>query len=286
MLAIVIPNWNGKRLLEKNLPAVLAAGADEVIVSDDGSTDGSVEFLKEKFPQVKLVVHRRLGFPGNCNEGVKKAKGEIVILLNTDVIPRKDFLKPLEKDFKDPKVFAVSFNESNWSWAKIKWVNGFVEHKPGPKVKTIHLSAWASGGSAAFRKTMWEELGGFDEVYSPFYWEDIDLSYRAWKRGYKVLWEPRAIVHHKHEETIKRFSKKYINFISQRNQLLFIWKNISDSEMIREHKIGLLRTIVKNPGYFKVFLASLLKLPQILPKRFREKKEAKISDREIFGKFK
>ena len=284
-VSIIIPNWNGKNLLEKNLPTVLATGADDVIVSDDGSTDESVEFLKKNFPQVKILAHKRLGFAGNCNRGVGVAKGEIVVLLNTDVIPEKDFLKPLKEDFQDPKVFAVSFNEPNLSWAKIKWVNGFVEHEPGPKIDKIHLSAWASGGSAAFRKTIWEKLGGFDEIYKPFYWEDLDLSYRAWKRGYEILWDPRAVVHHQHEETIKRFPQNYIRLISERNQLLFIWKNINNPKMMFEHKVWLGKRLLTTPGYWRPFLAALAKKPYILPRRFKECREKKVSDKEIFAQF-
>lgn len=284
-VSIVIPNWNGKKLLEKNLPAVLAAGADEVIVSDDDSADDSVEFLKDNFPQVKVIKHKRLGFAGNCNQGVKFTKGEVVILLNTDVVPEKDFIKPLEKDFSDPNVFAVSLGEPQWSWAKGEWVKGFVEHKPGEKTKVPHISFWASGGSGAFRKDIWNKLGGFDEIYNPFYWEDLDLSYRAWKRGYKVIWDPRSVVYHEHAQTISLFSKDYVRSISERNQLLFIWKNITSLNMMFEHKLNLTKRLLTNLGYWRPFLTALVKLLPILSRRFKEMREQRISDREIFAQF-
>lgn len=281
--SIVIPNWNGKVFLEKNLPAVLATKPDEIIVSDDNSTDGSVEFLKNNFPQVKVIHHKRLGFSGNCNFGVKNAQGEIVVLLNTDVIPEKDFLKTLEEDFKDSNVFAVSLHEPQWSWAKIFWKNGFVQHEPGSKNTDVHISAWASGGSAAFRKSMWEKLGGFDDLYKPFYWEDIDLSYRAWKRGYKVIWDPRSIVYHKHEGTISSFSKSYVRSVTERNQLLFIWKNIATPKMLIQHKLHLAKRLFVHPGYWKPFLMALVKLPRIF--LTREWRRRKLSDEEIFAQF-
>lgn len=284
--SIVIPNWNGKDLLEKNLPAVLAAaGAEEVIVADDGSTDGSIEFLKDNFPQIKVVEHERLGFVGNCNLGVKNVCGDIIILLNTDVMPEKDFLKPLEDDFNDPKVFAVSLNELQWSWAKGAWINGFVEHSPGAKTTTPHISFWASGGSGAFRKTIWDQLGGFDEIYNPFYWEDLDLSYRAWKRGYKIIWDPRSVVHHEHEGTIGNFKKDEVRLISERNQLLFIWKNINSPKMIIEHKFNLAKRLIIHPRYLKPFLMALVRLPKILFKKWQEWRSQKISDRKIFAQF-
>jgi GT2 family glycosyltransferase len=288
--SIVIPNWNGQKLLEKNLPKVLETGADEVIVVDNGSTDGSLKLLqkmKRKSSMVRTIeLKKNYGFSYACNLGVKEAKSEIVVLLNNDVVPEKGFFTPLVEDFQDPKVFAVSLGEPQWSWAKGKWIKGFVEHKPGPRTKTPHISFWASGGSAAFRKSIWEKLGGFDEIYKPFYWEDFDLSYRAWKRGYKVMWDPCSIVHHQHEETIRaKFSKRYVDFISQRNQLLFIWKNITTPKMMIEHKIYLWKRLLTQPRYWRTFLAALVRLPQILPARLKEFREKKVSDKEIFQKF-
>jgi len=285
--SIIIPNWNGRKLLEKNLPAVLATKPSEVIIVDDASPDDSNAFLEKNYSQVKLIKHQKnRGFAAGCNSGVKAAKGEIVVLLNLDVVPEKEALERILPSFNDEKVFAVSFNEPEWSWARILWRNGTVEHGPGPKSKETHISAWASGGSAAFRKSIWEELGGFDEIYKPFYWEDTDLSYRAWKRGYKVLWEPKAVVQHQHEAIIgEHFPQKYIDFISERNRLLFIWKNITDWKMIIEHKFYLLPWLIK-PGHLKSLMAAKLKLPQVFVERIKEGREKKVADREIFEQFK
>lgn len=291
-VSIIIPNWNGRKLLQKNLPAVFEVIGNmqdvrcEIIIVDDASPDDSNEFLEKNYPQVKIVRHQKnLGFAAACNSGVKEAKGEIVVLLNLDVVPEKDCLKYALPHFKNPEVFAVSFHEPNWSWARIFWQHGFVEHEPGPKSERVHISAWASGGSATFRRAMWAELGGFDEIYKPFYWEDIDLGYRAWKRGYKILWEPKAIVHHEHEAIIgKHFSRAYIDFVSRRNQLIFIWKNITDPKMILEHKLWTLWNL-RNPGFWKPVLATKAKFPWILSRKFKEWQETKISDREVFAQF-
>jgi GT2 family glycosyltransferase len=295
--SIVIPSWNGEKLLKKNLPAVLKTGADEVIVVDDGSTDGSRKYIKKltnyelrisglKRLRIRAVFNKKnLGFAASVNRGVKVAKGDIVVLLNNDVVPEEDFLKPLEKDFQDPKVFAVSLGEPQWSWAKGKWVKGFIEHEPGEKTKVPHISFWASGGSGAFRKGIWGKLGGMDNLYHPFYWEDVDLSYRAWKRGYKVVWDPKAVVYHKHEGTISRFPKKYVSLIVERNRLLFIWKNITSNKMILEHKFWLFKKLLTSPGYWRPFLMACLKFPSVLKRRFKEIKEVKIKDEDVFSQF-
>jgi len=286
--SIVIPNWNGQKLLEKNLPAVLSTGAQEVIIIDNGSTDNSLQLIDSlKSPKIKVIKNQKnLGFAKAANQGVSAAKNEIVVLLNNDVVPEKDFLKPLIKDFEDSQVFAVSLNEPQFSWAKGKWVGGFVEHQPGPKTKNPHISFWASGGSGAFRKEIWEKLGGLDEIFQPFYWEDIDLSYRAWKRGYRILWEPRSVVYHQHEKTIgTSFSPSFVDFISQRNQLLFVWKNMSDLRMLFIHKMFLFKKLLTKPSYWRVYGAVLVKLFLLLPRWTQERREHKITDKEIFKKF-
>lgn len=286
-VSIIIPNWNGKKLLEKNLPSVLAVKPEELIIVDDGSSDDSVSFLRQAYPQVKLVMHsKNLGFSSACNDGVAEARGDFIVLLNSDVVPDKDILKYVLLHFNDPEVFAVSFNEKQWSWARLFWKSGYVEHEPGQKTDKTHITAWASGGSSIFRKSIWQKLGGFDTLYNPFYWEDLDLSYRAWKRGFKILWEPKAIVQHEHEAIIgTNFSKSFIRSIAERNKLIFIWKNITDIDLFISHKIHLLWRL-RSPLYLKIFLKACLKFPSILSKRSKEGREKKISDKEILSMFK
>lgn len=292
LFSLIIPNWNGKKLLEKNLPSVLTAAKEEraeIIIIDNGSVDESLHYLQDlasQNPSFQIIkLPKNYGFSYAVNLGIKKAQGKIVVLLNNDVAPKKDFLFPLKKHFANPQVFAVSLNEPQFSWARGEFKNGFFAHQPGPKTQKTHLSLWASGGSAAFNRKLWLKLGGFDRIYHPFYWEDVDLGYRAWKRGYQVLWEPRSIVHHHHESTVSRFSPKYIDLIKQRNELLFIWKNITSSQLTNEHKKALLKRIIKSPGYLKIFLAALAKLPQVLSRRRQEKKESQLTDEKIFKLF-
>lgn len=282
--SIIIPNWDGLEFLKKNLKKILAVGANEVIVSDDNSKDGSLEYLREKYPKIKIISHRRLGFAGNVNRGVEAAKNEIIILLNVDVVPYKNLLEPLREDFQDPSVFAVSFNEINspkLSWTKGYFLKGYIIHAAGKKTKAFHSTFWVSGGSGAFRKSMWDRLGGFDESFK-FYWEDIDICYRAQKRGWKCLWDPRPEVVHQHKGTLKKLRKSYISLIQERNQLLFVWKNLTDSRLFLKHLAGIFYRL-KNPGYIKVILAALFKLPVIIPKRLKEQEEMIISDKKILN---
>ncbi len=258
---IAIPNFNGENLLRENLPNILASGADEVLVNDDGSNDDSIKILKREFSQVRLLVNQKnLGFIPSVNKLFREALGDIVVLLNSDVFVEKDFLKPLLAHFQDKKVFAVNCHEEGEGWADAYWSNGFFEFRRGEESKKGHRSSWASGGSAAYNRRIWQEMGGFDLIFAPFYWEDVDLSFRAIKAGFEILWEPAAKVKHEHETIIKKtFSAKYTSWVKQRNQLLFIWKNIYDQKLINEHKKNLIKRLLGGvgPGYWIPFLWAL-----------------------------
>jgi len=255
-ISIVIPNYNGEKLLKKNLPRVIKEIKKlrnleiEIIVVDDGSTDGSIQELKAQNSKLKakaqnlrlkIIKNRKnLGFASTVNRGVKEARGEIIVLLNTDVYPEMGFLEPVLPHFKDPKVFAVGMLDKSIEDDKIvrrgrgvgKWQQGFYIHRRGEIDKTD--TAWVAGGSGAFRKSIWEKLGGFAEIYNPFYWEDIDLSYRAKKAGYKILFEPESVIVHEHEKGIikRQFSTWKIKSLSYRNQFLFVWKNANPAQLI------------------------------------------------------
>ena len=293
-VSIVIPWCNTEWLVQKNLPAVLAAARNsknnilEIIIVDDGSKDASVSAIEDKFPDIKLIRHKiNRGFSASVNTGVRASKGELVCLLNSDVIPQIDFLEAVFIHFRDPKVFAVSLNEDGeFGWAKGVFESGFINHSPGPKSTTPHKTFWVSGGSGIFRRKTWIILGGMDEkLLSPFYWEDLDLCYRAAKRGYDLIWEPDAKVEHKHETSMQSVSPNLLQRIRERNQLLFIWKNLTSIRFTRKHILGLVKRVVTHPGYLRIVIMALIKIGPVLKARVKETKEAKISDELIFSRF-
>ena len=293
-VSVIVPNFNGERLLEKNLPILIKAAETpgnsivEIIVVDDNSRDGSVKLITSKFPQVKLVKHKtNRGFSASVNTGARAAKGELMCLLNSDVVPEKNFLEPVFPHFENPKIFAVSLNEiGDFAWARGTFIDGFIGHTAGSKVSTAHDTFWVSGGSGVFRRSIWMRLGGMDEkLLSPFYWEDVDLCYRALKRGYNLIWEPDAKVEHMHEATISSFPKKNVQRIMERNQLLFIWKNLTSTNLLRKHVAGLFKRLAKHPGYIRIVLAAMIKVGIVAKARKREIREAKISDEAIFSRF-
>jgi GT2 family glycosyltransferase len=282
-VSVVIPNYNGENLLKKNLPKVLKAIDDsELIVVDDASSDNSIVEIKNQSAswrtKIKLVENKiNLGFSPTVNRGVREATGEVVILLNSDVVPEKGFLKPLLSHFKEEKVFAVGCMDKSIENGKVVlrgrgtgfWKRGFLTHARGEVDKNTTL--WVSGGSGVFRKSIWDKLGGMDEIYTPFYWEDIDLSYRAIKSGYKILFEPKSVVTHEHEKgAIKtKFSQSKIKSTVYRNQFIFAWKNLTDINLQITHlfwlPFHLISAIVRRDRMFLVgFFRAFLKLPDVI----------------------
>lgn len=281
-VSIIITCWNGADLLRKNLPIILKAADNpvnkitEVIVADDGSTDNSCKIVSTDFPKVRLIKQEKnYGYSKNCNISVREAKGELVVILNLDVVPSSDFLKYSLPHFKDEKVFSVSFNEGKFGPGRLEWQNGFWQIVPSEIYNKTSSTDWPSGGSSMFSKKRWEELGGMNEIYLPFYFEDVDLGLRARKNGLVCLWEPKSIVEHKHEATINadNFDMKFVRRIKERNQLLLSWLNFPDRKSIWEHFKTLFERCIQHPGYFRIFFMAL--------KRMRE--FDKLTNKEING---
>lgn len=316
-LSVVIPNYNGEDLLRKNLPKVIEAvsgyrnGRVEIIITDDASTDASAsvvfrlrqDFLRRQGygGQVNLKFiknEKNLGFSSNVNRGVKEAKGNIIVLLNSDVIPEKGFLDPLLSHFKNDRVFAVGCMDKSVEGEKVilrgrgiaKWKRGFLVHSRGEVDK--NNTFWVGGGSGAFRKDIWDKLRGFDELYNPFYWEDIDLSYRAVKSGYQILFEPKSIVVHEHEEGAikKKYSPYAVKKIAYRNQLIFLWKNITDFNLLLSHLFYLpyhfvKASIRKDWSFFAGFIKAFNMLPKIIRSSLGAQKFFINRDKEILNEF-
>jgi O-antigen biosynthesis protein len=303
--SIVIPNWNGRDLLEKFLPFVVAASEthpeNEVIVVDNASTDGSIEFLQSHFPSVRILqLPHNLGFGGGSNQGFQAAKNDIVVLLNNDMRVEADFLPPLLKPFSDPLVFAVSCQiffadplrrREETGLTEIWWEKGRLRasHHIDEAVQIPFPCAYPGGGSSAFDRRKFLELGGFDDIFHPFYYEDTDLGFAAWKRGWKVLYQPASIVYHEHRGTIgRKFSKDFINSIIDKNVLLYCWKNIHSWKMLSAHFAAVLTgsfgsmvsANAEGSHTFWGLARALLQIGSVMKARWRARTLAKLSDAE------
>lgn len=260
-VSVIIPNYNGQALLAANLPLVfeLLHSGDEVIVADDVSSDNSVAWLINTYSLAKannseraftvfegqvilgkkqLIIkvienQQNLRFAANCNQAVSIAKNEVILLLNSDVRPETTLLKYVLPYFEDDQVFAVGCLEEEDHEGKLVaggknelfFARGMFQHRRASDMKTGD-TAWVSGGSGMFDKKKWLKLKGFDVAFAPAYWEDVDLSFRARERGWKVLFESQAKVYHNHETTNQSaFGQAAIARMSWKNGQYFTIKN-------------------------------------------------------------
>jgi GT2 family glycosyltransferase/glycosyltransferase involved in cell wall biosynthesis len=305
--SIVIPNWNGRDLLEKYLPSVIEATSanprNEIIVVDDASTDGSAAFVRERFPAVRLIAHEKnRGFGAGATRGFREARNDIVVLLNSDMRVAPDFLPPLLDGFTDETVFAVScqifFSDPNkrreeTGLTSARWSEGAlrVRHVADGGVNELFPCFYAGGGSSAFDRRKFLDLGGFDHLLRPFYLEDTDVGYMAWKRGWKVLYQPASHVWHEHRGTIgRRFSPRYIESIVAKNFLLFAWKNIHEPARLAGHFFfawsGSILSWIFGESRERASLTGLgrafLQIPACCAARWRARSLAVVDDSEAF----
>lgn len=307
LVSIIILNWNGKELLAQGLPSVIEAVAwdrrpHEILVVDNGSQDGSADYVRKTFPQVRILeLPENRGFARGNNEGVKAARHDIVLLLNNDMIVDRGFLRPLLDSF-GPDTFAVSSQIRKQDPAAIRhetgrtsavFRRGFVDysHREVREQEMTHPHYpvfWAGGGSSAFHRERFLQLGGFQEIYSPAYVEDTDLSFEAWRAGWEVLFAPDSIVLHRHRATAGRcFSAPRLERLILRNQLVFLWKNMHSWRLLAAHCAflpwnGYRLARDHGPGIWLSFLQAAARLPRILAARRRMPFAEVRRDREVF----
>jgi GT2 family glycosyltransferase len=268
--SVVIPFYhddeNFNRFFGKNYQIIKQIHPqNEILIVDDTGNQFAENKEKISAYDIQLIRHRKnKGFSQSVNDGVYKASYEIVYIFNSDLILKEDsFLHALDH-FNDPEVFAVTlksvYPDGTFREGAKKLIrkSGLPKMKHSPKdflppdAKGRIPSAYPVGGHCVVRKSIYQELGGLDgRTFEPFYWEDADLGYRAWKRGWKIIYEPKAVVIHppEHSSIKNNYEWEYIRFIRWQNRIFFALKNYTsliDRVFIR---IGLMLRFI--PGCFK-----------------------------------
>ncbi len=298
--SIVIPTWNAGALIERCLRSLKEHGeADraEIVVVDDGGTDDTVEMIRGVCPQTVLVTHEEnRGFAAACNTGVARASHDVVVLLNNDIIATGPFLVPILAHFRDDGVFAVNprvyqardgrpggglvRGTMHCGLLRLRWAEEEYLRDSGG------LTLYANGAAMAVSREKYLALGGFDTLYAPFYSEDLDLSYRAYQRGWIVRYEPESRLTHDHGATIgSRYDRVRIDRVSMRNRILFVWRNTRDGRYLFLHACWMilrsLGAVVKGDMVFLRALSDAARLRGEVMRRRSNDPNPVVSDREI-----
>ncbi len=250
--SIIIPHWNGRQHLDTCLEALLRQTYTnhEIILVDNGSTDGSQDFVRNYYPQVILVeLPSNLGFTGACNAGYRLARGEFILLLNNDTEVEPEWLSEVIAAFdRHPEVGIVAckillFDRRDYfhSAGDYYRVNGLpgnrgVWQQDVGQFDREELVFGACGAAAGFRRTMIEDIGFLDDSFY-FSCEDVDMSWRAHLAGWQVLYAPSAVVYHKLKATGGNITASYYD---GRNFLYILWKDYPTA-LFRRHWQAILK---------------------------------------------
>lgn len=253
LLSVIILNWNGEKLLQQFLPTAVryTTGDDvELIVADNGSTDSSVEWIRNNYPQVRIIeLGENLGFAGGYNKAISMVDSEFVLLLNSDVEVTEGWWQPLLAYMRQhpdvgacqPKIRAYH-NKEYFEYAGAAGglldrlgypycrgrIFDKVEKDEGQYDSAPAEITWASGAALLVRTAIYKEVGGLDELFFA-HQEEIDLCCRMIGAGYKVMVVPSSVVYHVGGASLNQGNpqKTYLNF---RNNLLLLHKNLPNRE--------------------------------------------------------
>jgi len=250
-VAVVILNWNGKQLLTDFLPSVIKTRYSnlQLIVGDNASTDGSVEYVKSNFPDIQIIKNdRNYGFAEGYNRILKQVNADYYILLNSDVEVPENWIEPVIKAMEADDQIAAAQPKIKWQKDKSQFeyagaaggfldINAFpfcrgrifdqIEADSGQYNEGMEIF-WASGAAFFIKRKQWEETGGLDpDLFA--HMEEIDLCWRLKNLGYKIIYCPDAEVYHLGGGTLAA-SNPYKVFLNFRNNLIIMQKNLPAAE--------------------------------------------------------
>ena len=303
--AVVIPNWNGLDTIQECLDSVLKQ-TREIIVVDNGSTDGSLEFIRSSYPAVELVKNKvNLGFAGGVNTGINKARElgyDYVILLNNDAVVENNWLKLLVSELDKQSDVGIATSKILTSDGKridstgdvyTSWGLPYPRGRNEPTSNKYDQSRdifSASGGASIYRVAMLDEIGLFDNNFFAYY-EDVDISFRAQLYGWKVRYVPGAIVHHQIGSSSRRI-KGFTTYQTMKNLPLVLIKNVPGKyilsvgiRLLFAQSLFLAKAVTKGNGWpaIKGAAKAVILTPASLKQRSLNMANQKVSDDYIWG---
>jgi GT2 family glycosyltransferase/glycosyltransferase involved in cell wall biosynthesis len=267
--SVVIPNYDGIDHLEACLESLRALDypgpRPEVILVDNASSDGSVPLVRGRFPEVRVAqMSTNVGFAAACNRGAREASGSLVAFLNNDMRVEPSWLRELAAPLAQPSDIAATGSRIlSWDGKAIDFIggavnfygHGFQPSRGHPIAESDSLMPaavlFACGGSMAVRRDLFLSCGAFDEDYFAFF-EDIDLGWRLWVLGHRVLFVPSAVAYHKGHATGRKIPGHQLRVLYERNALATIIKNYDDANLARVLPAALLLAGVRALVYGEI----------------------------------
>lgn len=296
-VSVVIPSRNGRELLATLLPGLAPqTGAGEIIVSDNGSDDGTAEWLAADYPHIMVIRSAQaLSFARAVNAGIRAVRFTKTLLLNNDMVVEPDFIASLDAAFTQiPNLFCAT--------AQIFFPPGVRREETGKAVwrrtqprdfpvrcdepvdgENLTWVLYGSGGCSMFDTAKLRTLGGVSEAFEPAYVEDLDLGYRAWKRGWASVFCAGAKVEHRHRATTSRYySERQLDYVLERNYLKFLIHAVGSPALFRTMWLEAIRRLQLNAmGGSSAALDALRAVPRIGGKP--EEASGALSEPEIFA---
>lgn len=296
-ISVVIPNYNGQSLLADVLPSVVDAlssipSSSEIIIADDNSTDDSIRFINENFPQVIVLKNDiNLGFSGTVNKGILAAGMDLVFILNNDVKLIPGYFEAQLPLFERDDTFGVNGAVLDWDsdvlqgggkiinrhLFKIKANENYFVNPGTPATAGPWLTMFLSGTNALIDRKKLVLLKGYDHLFSPFYVEDVELSVRAMRMDWKMYYSPSSKCMHQISTTINKYNKKKkIKYMTLRNKFYLHFIHLNGLQLIGWYTQTLIeilfRTLTFNGTYLKAFSTFLKtrKLAKLSKSRFED----------------
>lgn len=260
--AVVILNWNGKKLLEQFLPSVWkhTHREAEIVIADNGSNDDSINFIKENYPQIRIIaMDMNYGFPEGYNKALKQVDAQYYVLLNSDVEVTPDWLSPIVEMMDanpdiavcQPKLLSY-LDKTSFEYAGA--AGGFIDKLGYPfcrgrlfatlekdygQYDSVCDIFWATGAAMFVRADLYHQYGGLDGSFFA-HMEEVDFCWRMKNLGYRVVCNPASVCYHLGGATLPKSSAKK-TFLNFRNNALLLYKNLSHQEF---RKIYLTRRVL------------------------------------------
>lgn len=259
LVSILILNWNGESILDECITSILKSEYQnyEIVVVDNNSSDRSLEVLS-KYPGLKVISNREnLGFAGGNNIGFRHCEGRYIVTLNNDIIVEPNWLtEPVRILESDNAIGIIGCRQMSYFNREVidslylvptafllldRMGKGKIFHDGEEKFTTLGYTIGASGASVIYRKTLLNQLGGFDERFFAYH-EESDLHLRAFASGWKCLYVPSSVVYHKGSYSFSK-AKKTFFYLHERNRIWYVYKNFPASFIFKNLPVIIYREL-------------------------------------------